>query len=245
PRRLEPRRQEPASGGPRRFEGGPLPLLDHIEPDRHFRRTFIMLFGGIFVTIFLFLSLPLTQKLSERGLDRSISMNMDRSRPPPPPPPELQVREEPKPEETVKPELKQEVPKLSLNQLEAALNPGFGGTGFADFSLNLGDLAAEDLSRIFELTELDRPPVPVYQQVPVYPYALKNAGIEGYAILRFVVTPSGTVTGIKVISSTRYEFEHPAILALQKWRFESGVRHGTRVSSWMEQRINFLITERD
>jgi hypothetical protein len=164
------RRDKPTSSGPQWLDEGPPPLLEHLDPDPHFKRTFIMLLGGIACTVFLFLSLPLTQKISERGLDRAINLNMDRSVPPPPPPPiEIRPREEPKPQENLKPELKQEMPKLNLSQLEAALNPGHGGAGFADLSLNFGELAAEDLSRIFELTELDRAPVPVFQPAPLYP----------------------------------------------------------------------------
>jgi protein TonB len=246
PRQVELRRQEPSTGGsPRRFEEPPPPLLEHIETEPHFRRTFIMLIGGIVTTIFLFLSLPLTQKLSERGLGRAIALNTDRSLPPPPPPPEVRPREEPKPEEAVKPELQHETPKLNITQLEAALNPGFGGVGFADLSINFGELAAEDLSRVFELAELDRHPVPIFQPIPVYPFGLKNAGIEGHVTMRFIVTPTGSVTNIKVMSSTRYEFEKPAIDALQKWRFEPGIKHGTKVSAWMEQRINFTLSEKD
>jgi protein TonB len=244
PRHFELGRQESSpGGGPRRSGESPPPLLQHIETDPHFRRAFIMLFGGIVMTIFLFLSLPLTQKLSERGLGRAIELNAHYTIPPPPPPPEVRPREEPKPEETVKPELQQETPKLNLAQLEAAINPGFGGAGFADFSLNLGDLVAEDLSRIFELTDLDRVPIPLFRAEPTYPFGLKNAGVEGFVLARFVCTSDGTVTNVKVISSTRYEFEKPAIDALMKWRFEPGIRHGTKVSNWMEQRINFTITK--
>lgn len=246
PRRPELRRLEPATGGsPRRFEEPPPPLLEHLETDPHFRRTFIMLFGGIAVTVVLFLSLPFTQKISERGLDRTIALNVDRSIPPPPPPPEIRPREEPKPEEAIKPELRQEAPKLTLTQLEAALNPGFGGVGFADLSINFGELVAEDLTRVFDLAELDRHPVPIFQPIPMYPFALKNAGVEGHATLRFIVTPTGSVTNVKVISSTRVEFGKPAVEALQRWRFEPGVKQGTRVSAWMEQRIDFTLAGED
>jgi protein TonB len=167
---------------------------------------------------------------------------MDRSVPPPPPPPiEIRPREEPKPQENLKPELKQEMPKLNLSQLEAALNPGHGGAGFADLSLNFGELAAEDLSRIFELTELDRAPVPVFQPAPLYPYQMKREGIDGNVRLRFIVTPQGTVRDISVVSSSRSEFERAARDALVNWRFEPGVKHNTKVSVRMEQPIPFVV----
>ncbi|HUG10071.1 MAG TPA: TonB family protein [Opitutaceae bacterium] len=238
------RRVEPVPSGPQWPDDGPPPLLEHLVPDPYFKRTFIMLLGGIAFTVFLFLSLPLTQKISERGLDRAINVNMDRSVPPPPtPPPEIKPREEPKPQENIKPELKQEVPKLNLSQLEAALNPGHGGAGFADLSLNFGDLAAEDLSRIFELAELDRAPVPIFQPKPIYPYQLNRERIGGEVRLRFVVSPQGTVRDITVVSSSRFEFERSAKEALAKWRFEPGVKHNTRVSVRMEQPIPFVVAD--
>lgn len=222
------------------FNGGPL-RLQHIEDDPHFRRSFLMLLAGVATTIFLFLCLPFTQLISARAMDRVVTINMDRSRPPPPPPIEIKPREEVKREEEIKPELAKEIPKLTLSQLDAALNPGSGGTAFGDFSLNLGSLAADDLSRIFELTEIDRPPLPIYQVAPVYPYSLTTEGIEGRVVLRFVVTPTGNVMRAIVMSSTRREFEKPAITAVEKWRFEPGMKSGVRVSVWIEQPFIFSV----
>ena len=237
----------PARAAPRRETRQPVEEPPtHLEPvntEMDFRVTFLMLLGGIIATILLFLSLPYTQKLSERAMDRAFKVNMDWSRPPPPPPAESRPREEPKPEEIAKPELKQETPKLNLAQLEAALNPGFGGTGFADFSLNFGELAAEDLSRVFELAELDRSPMAIYQIAPMYPFSLKNAGVTGSVTLRFIVNPLGSVTRVTVISSSRQEFEREAINAVQKWKFEPGIKSGIKVSVWMEQPFHFNLND--
>jgi protein TonB len=238
------RRDKSAPGAPQWRDEGPPPLLEHLDPDPHFKRTFVMLLGGIACTVFLFITLPLTQKISERGFDRAIRINTDRSVPPPPPPPiEIRPRDEPKPQENLKPELQQETPKLNLSQLEAALNPGHGGAGYADLSLNLGELAAEDLSRIFELAELDRTPVPVFQPAPIYPYQLNREGVGGDVRLRFIVTPEGKVRDITVVTSSRAEFERAAKDALSKWRFEAGVKHNTRVSVRMEQPFPFVVKD--
>ena len=235
------RRNDGGHGGPLWLDDGPPPLLEHLDPDPHFKRTFLMLLGGIVCTIFVFLSLPYTQKISERGLDRAINLNTDRSVPPPPPPPiEIRPRDEPKPQENLKPELQKEVPKLNLSQLEAALNPGHGGMGIADLSINFGELAAEDLSRIFELTELDRAPVPIYQPKPNYPYQLSRERIGGQVTLRFILTPHGTIRDIMVVSSSRHEFERAAKDALAKWRFEPGVKHNAKVSVRMEHTTIFV-----
>jgi len=243
-RRMRSGALEPVPAGPYGTGDGPMPLLEHADSDTHFIRSFLMLLAGIIITIALFLSLPFTQLISERAMDRMIFVSTDRARPPPPPPPiDLKPREEVKREEEVKPELKKEVPKLTLSQLEAALNPGSGGTAFGDFSINFGALAAEDLSRIFELTEIDRAPMAIYQVEPIYPFTLSRSGVEGKATLRFVVTPRGNVTNIIVVSSSRMEFERPSIQAAEKWRFEPGVKAGTKVSVRMEQTFTFTLKQ--
>ena len=221
-------------------EGDPLPTLEHLDSDPHFVRNFVMLLAGIVLTIFIFLSLPYTQKISERAMNRMFIVNVDRSRPPPPPPVESPRKEEPKREEEKKPELKQEAPKLNLSQLEAAINPGHGGSGFADFSMNLGALASEDLSRVFDLAELDRVPVAVYQQTPRYPYSLQSQHVAGSVRLQFIVTSTGAIRDIRVVSSTDREFERPSIEALERWRFEPGIKNGTKVNTRMEQPFTFV-----
>lgn len=204
-------------------------------------RQSAILVSGLVCTFLLFLAVVFTQKISGFDPKKYLDIKTADSLPPPPPPP---IDPPPPPEvkePEQKPELKQEPPKLNLSQLEAALNPGTGGVGVGDFSLNLAGFAAEDLDRIFELTEIDRAPEPIYRVEPQYPFALSRAGVEGRVVLRFVVDKEGRVQNPRIRSSTRMEFEKPAMDAIRQWRFEPGIKNGVRVSVNIEQPLSFTL----
>lgn len=201
-------------------------------------RQSAILVSGLVCTFILFLMVVFTQKISGFDPKKIFDIKSADSVPPPPPPP----IDPPKPPEVkepeAKPELQQEQPKLNLAQLEAALNPGMG-SAVGDFSLNLQGFAAEDLDRIFELTEIDRVPQPIYQAQPAYPFAMSRAGIEGRVYIRFVCDKEGRVVNPRVRTSTRMEFEKPALDAIRQWRFEAGIKNGVRVAVNMELPVSF------
>jgi len=203
-------------------------------------RQSAILVSGLVCTFILFLLVVFTQKISGFDPRKFIDIKTADSIPPPPPPP----IDPPKPPEVrepeVKPELKMEPPKLNLSQLEAALNPGMG-PAVGDFGLNLQGFAAEDLDRIFELTEIDRIPQVIYQVSPVYPFSLSRAGVEGRVYVRFVLDKNGRVQSARIRSSTRMEFEKPALDAIKQWRFEPGVKSGVRVAVNMELPLSFTL----
>jgi TonB family protein len=60
-------------------------------------------------------------------------------------------------------------------------------------------------------------------------------------VLEFIVTPEGTVTGIRVISSTNPACERSATAALAKWRFEPGIKDNSPVSTRMRLPIRFNV----
>lgn len=196
--------------------------------------------SGLVCTVIIFLLVVFTQKISGFDPKKIFDLKTADSMPPPPPPP----IDPPKPPEVkepeVKPELQQEQPMLNLAQLEAALNPGMG-SAVGDFSLNLTGFAAEDLDRIFELTEIDRVPQPIYQAQPAYPFAMSRAGVEGRVYIRFVCDKEGRVINPRVRQSTRMEFEKPALDAIRQWRFEPGIKNGVRVAVNMELPISFTL----
>lgn len=205
-------------------------------------RQSAILVSGLVCTFILFLMVVFTQKISGFDPKKIFDLKTADSMPPPPPPP----IDPPKPpdvkEPEVKPELQQEQPKLNLAQLEAALNPGMG-SAVGDFSLNLQGFAAEDLDRIFELTEIDRVPQAIYQAQPAYPFAMMRAGIEGTVRIRFVCDKDGRVVNPRVVRATRMEFEKPALDAIRQWRFEPGIKSGVRVAVNMELPVSFTLNK--
>jgi len=212
--------------------------------DRFWNRMAGALLLGFMATIVLFLALPFFQLISTVGQKESDIFAIDTSKTPPPRPP---IEKPPPPEEKDKkeePELKQEQPKLTLAQLALALNPGMGdATGGGDFSIDFQVNAMEELKMIFELSEVDRIPQPIYRVAPVFPYEMKQAGISGTVSLLFVCDSQGRVRRIQVKSSSHREFENNAIRALREWKFEPGMKDGQPVNVRMLAPFNFNVSE--
>lgn len=205
-------------------------------------RQSAIIISGLVCTVILFLMVVFTQKISGFDPRKFLDIKTADAMPPPPPPPVEPPKPPPEQKPEEKPELKQEQPKLNLAQLEAALNPGMG-PAVGDFGLNLQGFAAEDLDRIFELTEIDRAPQAIYTVAPNYPFALSRAGIEGRVYIRFVCDKEGRVQDPRIRSSTRMEFERPALEAIRQWRFEPGIKSGVRVKVNMELPLSFRLND--
>jgi protein TonB len=214
------------------------------KEDRFWNRMAGALLLGFLATVVLFLALPFFQLISTVGQKDSGIFVVDTSKPPPPRPP---VEKPPPPEKVDKkdePELKQEQPKLTLSQLELALNPGMGdASGGGDFSMTFEVDAMEELEMIFELSEVDRVPQPIYRVAPVFPYEMKQAGISGSVSLLFVCDSQGRVKNIQIKSSTHREFEEPAIRALREWKFEPGIKDGQPVNVRMLLPFKFNVSD--
>jgi len=95
---------------------------------------------------------------------------------------------------------------------------------------------------LFNLADLDRPPQPIVQTPPVFPYELKAQVSEASVRLGFIVTSQGDVIMPYVVNSTHRGFERPAIEAVMKWKFKPGMRGGRKVNTRVEQPINFTVT---
>jgi len=76
---------------------------------------------------------------------------------------------------------------------------------------------------------------------PVYPDAMRRAGIEGRVVLRALVNTSGRVdsSSILVMRATRVEFVVPARQALQAALFRPGWFGGQRLDAWITIAIDF------
>jgi protein TonB len=199
---------------------------------------------GFLATAGLFLALPFFQLISTVGNRSTEILAIDLSKAPPPPPPAEKLPPPQKEENREEPKLEHEQPKLTLAQLEMALNPGMGdASAGGDFSMDFQVNAMEELEFIFELSEVDRIPQPIYRVAPVYPYEMKQAGISGAVSLLFVCTAEGRVRNVSVRSSTHREFEQSSIRALLEWRFEPGMKDGKPVNVRMLLPFNFNVKD--
>jgi TonB family protein len=91
--------------------------------------------------------------------------------------------------------------------------------------------------------ELGQLPVPSKQVPPQYPKELHAAGVEGSALVSFVVTRSGEVRDVRAVRSTHPEFATAAIAAVAQWTFEPGRINGQPVNTRLEIPIAFALTK--
>lgn len=91
----------------------------------------------------------------------------------------------------------------------------------------------------------EQPPMAIFKKDPVYPGKMKKAGITGHVTMEFVVNSKGTVVQAKVLSSSRREFERPALNAIKQWRFQPGKVEGRPVNTLCQQRMVFEILPYD
>lgn len=69
-------------------------------------------------------------------------------------------------------------------------------------------------------TKVDEAPVPIRTVAPVYPAALRDAGVPGLVSVVLVVDESGTVIASEVAKASREEFIQPSLDAIQAWKFK-------------------------
>jgi protein TonB len=197
--------------------------------------------GALLITLVVFLVLPLTQLVSSYAkrelfitkVDSTVMQAPPSSDQPPPPPPEEEPPPEPQPDLTEAPQ-----PMALTIDLEVAV-----GTGGA-LAMSLFDGSADvarDLAQGLDVSDLDKPPTLIAAVPPSYPSELRRARIEGVVALVFLLTETGTVEDARVESSSRPEFERPALEAIRRWRFKPGMKDGEAVQTYMRQPIRFRV----
>jgi TonB family protein len=92
-----------------------------------------------------------------------------------------------------------------------------------------------------EKNPAERPPRIVKAVRPVYPSTMGLANQEGIVVLRFVVDTKGVVKDPEIVSSSHPAFTESALQAIQRFRFEPGVKNGSAVNTRMQMPIHFQL----
>lgn len=85
----------------------------------------------------------------------------------------------------------------------------------------------------------DIPIKPIKQVAPKYPRELRNRGIPGRVLLRFVVDTNGRVQNPEVAQSTDPAFNRPALEAIRAWRFSPAIQNGKPVKTMTQMPLLF------
>ena len=151
----------------------------------------------------------LTNKRDFRFVDfvrikRDEVVNLDEDKPEKPPEPEQQPPDMPQPE---------------LDQLNTSdtVNISFSRTGIelvpsrGNFSIVDGDY------------------LPIVKVAPIYPRRAQTRGLEGYCLLEFTVTRTGTVRDARAIECTSSLFQRASVNAAAKFKYKPRVVDGQEI----------------
>lgn len=84
--------------------------------------------------------------------------------------------------------------------------------------------------------------LPIVKVAPVYPMRALQRRLEGYVIVEFAVTASGSVRNVVVVESSEPVFEEAAIEAAQKFRYKPRVVNGEAVEvTGVQNKITFKL----
>jgi hypothetical protein len=117
-------------------------------------------------------------------------------------------------------------------------------------------------SKVFDISELDQMPIARVQVAPLYPAALRKAGVFGEVIIGFVVEEQGNVIAVMVVPpkdqkdgrtvkygdkivtfSNDERFGQAAMDAVRQWRFRPGEKDGKPVKVRMSVPIVFSFND--
>lgn len=154
---------------------------------------------------------------------------------PPPVEPERTQEDVPEPQLA---EVPQQIP-LSAD-LDIVVGSGGALAGFGEVRALT---AVESVQQeAFDVGDLEKRPEPIAQVPPTYPAELRKAKVEGVVTVLFVLNEEGRVESPKVETSTRPEFEKPALEAIRKWRFRPGEKDGQPVRTFIRIPMRFRVT---
>jgi protein TonB len=151
---------------------------------------------------------------------------------------EIQEEEPPQAEEDADPppEMDREPPRLTLDQLDIALNPGTGGNAAlaGDFSIaglgSLGNVSQSlDTETFVDFADLDQIPRPIGVAGLNFPRRLRKQKVDGVITLMLKLNEDGEVLDVKVESSNLPRFDAFVLSEVRSWRFTPPTRRGEPV----------------
>jgi protein TonB len=152
-------------------------------------------------------------------------------------PPEIEeIDEEPPPpeeEDEPPPELDREPPRLSLDQLDIALNPGTGGSLVGDFAMPTIGTSQEDLGTesFIDFSDLDQMPRPIGVAGLDFPRRLKTRKVSGRIVLLLKLNEEGEVLDVQIDSSNLPRFDAFVLGEVKRWRFTPPTQNGQPVKA--------------
>ncbi len=128
-----------------------------------------------------------------------------------------------------------------LQRLSQAGSGGMGDMAFdvPDFDVDVGLELGGNIAIARELTPLVRVP-------PEYPMRALSDGIEGFVMLRFIVTETGSVEDPEVLrSEPPGVFDRAARRSVMRWKFQPQIREGKPSRVYAISTVRFVLAEEE
>ena len=153
-----------------------------------------------------------------------------------PDPPQLRT-EQPKPEKPEKPQVAPETPEIRAEVVRPA-----GGT------VNIGALAIDNelaVDTSAGLSASDGEYLPIVKVAPIYPSRAQSRGTEGWVLLSFTVTETGSVVDPQVLDADPPGvFDRAAMKAVERFKYKPRVINGQpQVVHGVEHLITFKLDD--
>lgn len=147
---------------------------------------------------------------------------------------EVRSRRDPK-----APEKPQQEQQQQLRQLARA-----SGGNISDLAVDIPDLEIDIGLDIGGDIQIARELIPLVRIPPEFPQRAAARGVEGYVILRFTVTETGSVADPEVLRANPPGFfELAAKRAVMRWKYQPQIRNGKPTRVLTLTRITFQLAE--
>ena len=84
--------------------------------------------------------------------------------------------------------------------------------------------------------------IPIVTSKPRYPLRAQSRNIEGWVVVEFTITPTGSVIDAKVTDAKpEGTFDRAALNAIVKWKFKPKIENGRPVAQRAVQRLEFNV----
>jgi len=200
--------------------------------------------GSLVAVLLVFLLLPLAGGFAERKKPDLRVRDVDLIELPEPPEEESPVNEETEhvPEVDSRPEWsdRSEVVPLAPLVVDSA-GPPMPAVSAGDLAVPAFPLAETPslMPGTFGLNEVDVRPVPLVQKPPVYPWEMRRARREGYAVMTYTIDVEGRTSEIAVESASHEAFGQAATEAVRQWRYRPARRGGEAVACLVRIEVPF------
>lgn len=149
---------------------------------------------------------------------------------------EMVERKQQKPE---KPPPPKEPPPDMPQPQQDAVDPNVQTIGVAPVSVS-ADMSIGG----FGLAISDGDYLPIIKVAPIYPRRALSRGLEGYVIVEFTVTKTGSVRDPFIVESTSSLFENAALKAVLRFKYKPRIVDGEPIEvAGVQNKISFEIEE--